>query len=365
MFSGSGTNIKMFDFMAAGLPVVTTPVGARGIMTSRKSFIVCSGETMASAIKSLAKDDALRLELGANARLDAERNYSWEQISSSLGVLLRRSYFAKREKRPAPFFSVIIPTFERPDSLTRVLDLLSIQSERDFEVIVVDQSENPWPGQNLNFNLDLLYVRSAVCGAVRARNFGAMLARGRIIAFLDDDCEPSMRWLEAAKPLFASPHVVGVEGLVESSRLDDPNWRPVTNRSFAGLGFMTANLFVRRAAFYQVSGFDISFEDPHFREDTDFGWRVQELGQMPFSEEAWVYHPPHSREKARESQAARDRFFEKDVLLLQKHPARYRELFVAEGHWRNTDGFWVNFLRGSKLYGVSIPEELLQYAPKA
>ncbi|MDR3450656.1 MAG: glycosyltransferase family 4 protein, partial [Alphaproteobacteria bacterium] len=27
MFSGSGTNIKMFDFMAAGLPTVTTPVG--------------------------------------------------------------------------------------------------------------------------------------------------------------------------------------------------------------------------------------------------------------------------------------------------------------------------------------------------
>ena len=31
MFSGSGTNIKMFDFMAAGLPVISTPTGARGI----------------------------------------------------------------------------------------------------------------------------------------------------------------------------------------------------------------------------------------------------------------------------------------------------------------------------------------------
>ncbi|MFM8005405.1 MAG: glycosyltransferase family 4 protein, partial [Dolichospermum sp.] len=30
MFSGSGTNIKMFDFMAAGLPVISTPTGARG-----------------------------------------------------------------------------------------------------------------------------------------------------------------------------------------------------------------------------------------------------------------------------------------------------------------------------------------------
>ena len=51
MFSGSGTNIKMFDFMAAGLPIVTTAIGARGIrrvptvrisrrraMTSRANF---------------------------------------------------------------------------------------------------------------------------------------------------------------------------------------------------------------------------------------------------------------------------------------------------------------------------------------
>src|SRR5262245_12940379 len=31
MFSGSGTNIKMFDYMAAGLPTITTLIGARGI----------------------------------------------------------------------------------------------------------------------------------------------------------------------------------------------------------------------------------------------------------------------------------------------------------------------------------------------
>ena len=31
MFGGSGTNIKMFDFMAAGLPTISTEIGARGI----------------------------------------------------------------------------------------------------------------------------------------------------------------------------------------------------------------------------------------------------------------------------------------------------------------------------------------------
>ena len=36
MFSGSGTNIKMFDFMAAGLPIISTPIGARGISDGRQ-----------------------------------------------------------------------------------------------------------------------------------------------------------------------------------------------------------------------------------------------------------------------------------------------------------------------------------------
>jgi glycosyltransferase involved in cell wall biosynthesis len=43
MFSGSGTNIKMFEFMAAGLPVVTTAVGARG--STPRLFHGRSGKT--------------------------------------------------------------------------------------------------------------------------------------------------------------------------------------------------------------------------------------------------------------------------------------------------------------------------------
>ena len=39
MFTGSGTNIKMFDFLAAGLPTLTTPVGARGIHNRRSGLL--------------------------------------------------------------------------------------------------------------------------------------------------------------------------------------------------------------------------------------------------------------------------------------------------------------------------------------
>ena len=43
MFSGSGTNIKMFDFMAANLPIISTSVGARGIVSDSIKGIVLAG----------------------------------------------------------------------------------------------------------------------------------------------------------------------------------------------------------------------------------------------------------------------------------------------------------------------------------
>ena len=62
MFSGSGTNIKMFDFMAAGLPVVATPVGARGIETSRTAFLTCEKAAFSSTLRELVSNEDQRAE---------------------------------------------------------------------------------------------------------------------------------------------------------------------------------------------------------------------------------------------------------------------------------------------------------------
>jgi glycosyltransferase involved in cell wall biosynthesis len=342
---------------------VTTAVGARGIETGHTAFIVCEKYSIAQSVRDLAESVRRREELGTVARRETERHYAWERISDQLGTMLHRYFNGKVNRRAPPFFSVIVPTFARPKSLTRLIDLLDVQSDRDFEVIVVDQSDEAWSGRDLGFDLDLLYVRTPIRGAVPARNLGASLARGHVLAFIDDDCEPCRDWLKAARQALFDPEIAGLEGRIVSSHVGDPEWRAVTNESIAGFGFMTANLFVRASAFARLNGFDIAFEDPHFREDTDLGWRLETLGPVPYSTEAWVYHPPHRRNIARESQAARDRFFEKDILLLKKHPARYRKLFHMEAHWCNTDGFWSNFLRGAQKYGFPVPEDILEFMP--
>ena len=353
MFVGSGTNIKMFDFMAAGLPVVTTAVGARGIQTGAEAaFALASRDDFAAVIASVLGNDTLAAALRTAGRRVVSERYSWERVSRSLGRLLFRHRLAVGRKPPA--VSVVVPTYERHDVIGALMECLSRQTLRDFEVIVVDQSASPWtPDPGLPF--DLLYLHTDVKGAGQARNTGAFQARGNVLAFTDDDCRPDANWLEAGLRYFQDSGVVGVEGLVVSDRANDERYRPVTNVGFEGIGFMTANLMLKRETFMAIDGFDPQFDQP-FREDTDLAWRALEHGTIPFGADVCVYHPPQPRAIEREAQAARARFFEKDALLLKKHPERYRALFLREAHYERTPGFREHLMRGAAKYQVQIDE---------
>jgi glycosyltransferase involved in cell wall biosynthesis len=349
----------MYDFMAAGLAILTTEVGARGIRWGAEMpFEVCPPAEFTAAIKRLLSDREQTQALRTAARRAAEQQYSWERISAQLGWLLRRAYDKLNE--PRPVFSVLIPTYERQESLPQVLECLRRQIYRPFEVVIVDQSDKPWEGYRQYRDLDIFYVHTDIKGVVNARNTAALAARGQVLAFTDDDCQPLPDWLESAVKYFDQSRVVGVEGLILSDKRDDPNYRAVTNAGFEGIGFMTANLFLRRETFMALDGFDDRFDHPHFREDTDLGWRAMEHGEIPFGRDVRVYHPPHRREVARESLAERNRFFEKDALLLAKHPERYRSLFFDEGHYLQTEGFCEHFLRGAAKYRVPL-DDLFRY----
>ncbi len=362
MFGGSGTNIKMFDFMAAGLPIVSTEIGARGIEGTHDHVAIANRRGFASAISSITAAPERAIALGRAVRERAQRSYSWERISSNLGRLLMRR--RAQIGRPKPFFSVIVPTYGRPKSLTRLVELIAQQTWRDFELIIVDQSDEPWPDRIRDFGIDIEYVHTDLRGVVYARNRGADLAAGHVLAFIDDDCEPCPEWLAAAQTEFSNGSIAGLEGLITSKSINEAEWRAVTNDGFEGIGFMTANLFLRTEVFHAINGFDVAFDPTPFREDTDIGWRAQELGVIPFSRQAWVYHPPQPRSVARESLLARSQFFEKDALLLRKHPKRCIELIRREAQWINNPHYWAYFLKGLERYRVPLPKEVRAFMPE-
>jgi len=354
MLSGSGTNIKMFDFMAAGLPIITTKIGARGIKNTENCLYDVCGETkeeLSKSIKILIGNENKMSLLAKTGRKEACEKYSWEQISYELGYRLTQKY-RQIIKNQAPYFSIIIPTYERHDLLSRLLDNLLSQTFKDFEVVIIDQSKEVFQHLEKYKDMDITYFTTKVKGAVKARNTGIRLAKGEIAAFIDDDCIPEAKWLYNAAKKLSRPGVVGVEGLIEADIYDHTTHRVVTNLDFEGIGFMTANLFVRLDVLNQIDGFDESFDNPHFREDTDLGWRVQQFGEVPYVKDVVVLHPSHPRNIERESAEERNKFFVHDPLLLKKHPEKFAQLFVSEDHYKIPE-YWVYFKEGMRRHGVT------------
>jgi glycosyltransferase involved in cell wall biosynthesis len=101
----------------------------------------------------------------------------------------------------APTISVIIPTYNRKDSLLRTLDSLKQQSlpVDQFTVIVVDDgsTDDTHSITGLQFPFSLRYLRQKNQGATTARNYGAKLSQSEILVFIDDDMTVSPQTLEA------------------------------------------------------------------------------------------------------------------------------------------------------------------------
>ncbi len=237
--------------------------------------------------------------------------------------------------------------------------MLGRQVFADFEVIVVDQSAVLLDLNTIPCNFVLHYIHTTERGPGKARNLGIKHARGQVIAFTDDDCEPDAYWLANAYKYFNDDSVVGIEGLIVSDRDDEERFRIVTNQRFRNIGFMTANLFLRKEVIDEAGGFDERFERP-FREDTDLAWRALAHGQIPFASDVKVLHPAHPRDAERESSGERAKFFIYDPLLFSKHPARYVQLLRGEGHHTQTPGFWEHFMRGMVKHRLDIPIENLR-----
>lgn len=87
---GSGMNVKMLEYMAYGLPVVSSPVGARGIAIQDgvHALIRAIGEFPQAVAELKARVD-LRRQIAQNARLLAEEHYAWSAIGTKRLSLLQ------------------------------------------------------------------------------------------------------------------------------------------------------------------------------------------------------------------------------------------------------------------------------------
>jgi GT2 family glycosyltransferase len=171
----------------------------------------------------------------------------------------------------SPRFSIVVPTCDRESALDGCLDALgSLEAPtRSFEVIVVDDGGSG-PLDELiapySRSLDLTLHRQPNRGPGAARNAGAQLARGELLAFIDDDVRVSAGWLGAmdqaarAAPSaafggrIAPPDGAGRSAAVSELIVDLATER--RERPAAPSFLPSSNLVVPAADFHLVGGFD-------------------------------------------------------------------------------------------------------------
>lgn len=111
-------------------------------------------------------------------------------------------------------FSILIPSFQRPIQILACLRSIAKVNylAGEFEVIVIDDGSEPPLAEHIamdEFRYSLKLLRQKNAGPGAARNEGASQAKGRWLAFCDDDCLPSQEWLKGLQSaLEAAPEAL-------------------------------------------------------------------------------------------------------------------------------------------------------------
>lgn len=206
----------------------------------------------------------------------------------------------------APLFSVIIPTYNRPQPLAACLDALadSTLPASAYEVIVVedgDANDLAPVVAGASRRLAITHLSRAHGGPAAARNTGAAAAQGRFLAFTDDDCRPANDWLEHLAARFGRQAEAAVGGATLNALPGNPfaaASQTLTHYLYEyylggrreGGFFTTNNLAVPRAGFLALGGFDTRFSTPA-AEDREFcnRWRNQGF-DLVYAPEVIVHH---------------------------------------------------------------------------
>ena len=204
-------------------------------------------------------------------------------------------------------YSIIVPVYNRPDEVDELLESLSNQTLKDFEVIIVeDGSVKPCKDVCDKYAgiLALHYYAKENSGPGQSRNYGAERANGEWLIVLDSDVVLPQGYLAAVDS--AISHQTSDFAAFGGPDAAHPSFTPVQKAiSYSMTSFFTTggirggkakldkfyprsfNMGIRRDVYLELGG----FTKMRFGEDIDFSYRIVEAGYRPqLFPDAWVWH---------------------------------------------------------------------------
>lgn len=181
-----------------------------------------------------------------------------------------------------PLFSIILPTYNRAARLLPAINEIQRQSISNWELIIVDDSEQDQSRQllGLNDNRIKYFCRSEKLGVASARNFGVDQASGDYIIFFDDDDETLENWLfdfqtaivrnPESELIICSFKVVDAPGMQPA--IIKPNHNIVDKK--LGSTPLQGSFCIAIELFMKAGGYDPNLS---YAEHTEFFYRIMHL----------------------------------------------------------------------------------------
>lgn len=202
------------------------------------------------------------------------------------------------------YFSIIIPVYNRLDEVRDLLDSLSKQTDKDFEVVLVEDGSTlrcDAAVREFEDRVDVKYFYKENEGRSIARNYGMERASGEYFLFFDSDCVIPEHYIATLrKALEERPtDCFGGPDAAHSSFSDTQKAINYSMTSFLTTGGIrggkvqlekfvprTFNMGFSRRVWEKVGGFREMFS-----EDIDMSTRIRQAGfSISLIREAYVYH---------------------------------------------------------------------------
>jgi glycosyltransferase involved in cell wall biosynthesis len=229
-----------------------------------------------------------------------------------------------------PLVSVVVCTRNGSARIGDCLRAISLLHGH-VEAIVVDDGSSDGTAEIVARQFPWVrLIRLAASGLSAARNAGAAVAQGEIIAYTDDDCEPDRDWIVRLCREFSRGSWDAVGGPNLSPRpltraaalisVADGSPTHVMLSDLEAEHLAGCNLAVKAAVLRQIGGFDEQFTTAG--DDVDFCWRLSDAGlRMGFAATAFVWH--HRRTTFVGYLRQQKGYGKAEALLIRKHPQRF------------------------------------------